>query len=152
MGRTFLSTFLLLSYLIGQPTYEFEIIPIPEMDTPLRMKGDGSAIVGTNYAGQALYWTDSTGLQVLGVGELWGISENDRIFAELANDNGNWEAALIEDGETTFLGNVEGGNTCDAFYSHGLGISSDGSTGVGMGWIDCGTSAFYWTDESGTSR
>ena len=149
MSRYFLFTFFFLSYLIGQTTYEFEIIPLPEMDTPLRMKGDGSAIVGTNYSGMALYWTDSTGVQVLGTGELWGISENDRIFAELANDNGNWEAALIEDGETTFLGNVEGGNTCDAFYSHGLGISSDGSTGVGMGWIDCGTSAFYWTDESG---
>ena len=110
MSRYFLFTFYLLSYLIGQTTYEFEIIPLPEMDTPLRMKGDGSAIVGTNYSGMALYWTDSTGVQVLGTGELWGISENDRIFAELANDNGNWEAALIEDGETTFLGNVEGGN------------------------------------------
>ena len=67
------------------------------------------------------------------------ISENDRIFAELENSVGNWEAALIENEEITFLGNIEGGNTCDAFYSHGLGISSDGSTGVGMGWINCGT-------------
>ena len=47
------------------------------------------------------------------------------------------------------MGTVEGGNTCDAFYSHGLGISVDGSTGVGMGWINCGTSAFYWTDSTG---
>jgi uncharacterized membrane protein len=28
-------------------------------------------------------------------------------------------------------------------------MSSDGLTGVGMGWINCGTSAFYWTDEDG---
>ena len=119
------------------------------MDTPLQMKGDGSAIVGTNYSGQAVYWSDSTGTVSLGVGELWGISDDDRIIAELANQNSNWEAALIENGEATFIGNVVGGNTCDAFYSHGLGISRDGLTGVGMGWTDCSTSAFYWTDEDG---
>jgi hypothetical protein len=42
------------------------------MDTSLRMKGDGSAIVGANYGGQVVYWFDSTGVQVFGVGELWG--------------------------------------------------------------------------------
>ena len=47
-------------------------ILIPEMDTSLRMKGDGSAIVGANYGGQVVYWFDSTGVQVFGVGELWG--------------------------------------------------------------------------------
>ena len=41
-------------------------------DTSLRMKGDGSAIVGANYGGQVVYWFDSTGVQVFGVGELWG--------------------------------------------------------------------------------
>ena len=42
------------------------------MDTPFRVKGDGSAIVGANYGGQVVYWFDSTGVQVFGVGELWG--------------------------------------------------------------------------------
>ena len=149
MNKIVIITLLLSEIIFCQPTYEFEIISIPEMDTPLRMKGDGSAIVGTNYGGQAVYWSDSTGIQILGVGELWGISENGRIFAELANEDGNWEAALIENGETTFVGNIEGGNTCDAFYSHGLNMSRDGTTGVGMGWINCSTSAFYWTDENG---
>lgn len=149
MNKIVIINLLLSAIVLCQPTYEFEIISIPEMDTPLRMKGDGSAIVGTNYGGQAIYWSDSTGIQVLGVGELWGISDDDRIFAELANANGNWEAALIENGETTFLGNIEGGNTCDAFYSHGLNMSRDGLTGVGMGWINCSTSAFYWTDDDG---
>jgi hypothetical protein len=134
--------------LSAQPTYEFEIMSIPDMETPLGMSSDGEKIVGTNYGGMAVYWSDSTGSLVLGMGEAWGISENDRIFAELENSDGNWEAALIENEEITFLGNIEGGNTCDAFYSHGLGISSDGLTGVGMGWINCGTSAFYWTDEN----
>ena len=140
---------LFIGLVSAQPTYEFEIISIPSMETPLRMNGAGTKIVGTNFGGQAVYWSDSTGVQVLGIGELWGISENNRIFAELENSDGNWEAALIENGETTFLGNIGSGNTCDAFYSHGLGISTDGSTGVGMGWINCGTSAFYWTDEDG---
>jgi len=139
---------LFFTILTAQPTYEFEIIAIPDMETPLGMSSDGEKIVGTNYGGMAVYWSDSTGSQVLGIGEAWGISENDRIFAELENSDGNWEAALVENEEITFLGNIEGGNTCDAFYSHGLGISSDGSTGVGMGWINCGTSAFYWTDEN----
>ena len=129
--------------------YQFEINSIPNMETPLSMNGDGTKIVGTNFNGQAVYWSDSTGTQVIGVGELWGISDNDRIFGELENDAGNWEAALIENGETTLLGNIEHGNACDAFYSHGLGISSDGLTGVGMGWKDCKTSAFYWTDDGG---
>jgi len=129
--------------------YEFEINSIPNMETPLSMNADGTKIVGTNFGGQAVYWSDSTGTQVIGVGKLWGISDNDRIFGELENNVENWEAALIENGEATFLGNIENGNTCDAFYSHGLSISSDGLTGVGMGWRDCKTSAFYWTDEGG---
>tara|TARA_B100000586_G_scaffold51571_1_gene34478 strand:+ start:1840 stop:4191 length:2352 start_codon:yes stop_codon:yes gene_type:complete len=140
---------LFIGLVSAQPTYEFEIISIPSMETPLSMNGAGTKIVGTNFDGQAVYWSDSTGVQVLGIGELWGISENNRIFAELENSDGNWEAALIENGESTFLGNIDDGNTCDAFYSHGLGISTDGSTGVGMGWINCGTSAFYWTDVNG---
>ena len=129
--------------------YEFEINSIPNMETPLSMNADGTKIVGTNFGGQAVYWSDSTGTQVIGVGKLWGISDNDRIFGELENNLENWEAVLIENGEATFLGNIENGNTCDAFYSHGLSISSDGLTGVGMGWRDCKTSAFYWTDEGG---
>ena len=129
--------------------YQFEINSIPNMETPLSMNGDGTKIVGTNFGGEAVYWSDSTGTQVMGIGKMWGISDNDRIFGELANDVENWEAALIENGETTLLGNIEHGNSCDAFYSHGLGISSDGLTGVGMGWKDCKTSAFYWTDDSG---
>ena len=129
--------------------YQFEINSIPNMETPLSMNGDGTKIVGTNFDGEAVYWSDSTGTQVMGIGKLWGISDNDRIFGELANDVENWEVALVENGETTLLGNIEHGNACDAFYSHGLGISSDGLTGVGMGWKDCKTSAFYWTDDSG---
>ena len=149
MKRSMMLFILVFVFIQAQPTYEFEIIPIPYMETPLSMNSMGTEIVGTNFGDQAVYWSDSTGTIVHGTGELWGISDNGRIFSELANTDGNWEAALIENGDVNFLGNVEGGNTCDAFYSHGLGISVDGSTGVGMGWINCGTSAFYWTDSTG---
>jgi len=140
---------ILFSIVGAQPTYEFEIMSLPYMETPLRMNSMGTEIVGTNFGGQAVYWSDSTGTIVHGTGELWGISDNGRIFSELANSDDYWEAALIDNGNVNFLGNVEGGSTCDAFYSHGLDISRDGSTGVGMGWINCGTSAFYWTDSDG---
>jgi hypothetical protein len=114
---------LFFTILSAQPTYEFEIMSIPDMETPLGMSSDGEKIVGTNYGGMAVYWSDSTGSQVLGLGEAWGISENDRIFAELENSDGNWEAVLVENEEITILGNIEGGNTCDAYNSHGRFIS-----------------------------
>lgn len=147
--KNYFSVAIITSFLVSQPSFNFEIIPIPNMETPLRMNSSGTTLVGTNFGGQAVYWSDSTGTIALGMGELWGISNNGRIFSTLKNSNNNWEAALTEDGESNFLGNVDGGNTCDAFYSNGLGMSSDGSIGVGMGWIDCTTSAFYWTDSSG---
>jgi len=97
---------LFFTILSAQPTYEFEIMSIPDMETPLGMSSDGEKIVGTNYGGMAVYWSDSTGSLVLGIGEAWGISENDRIFAELENSDGNWEAALIENEEITFRAKV----------------------------------------------
>ncbi|MDP7128349.1 MAG: T9SS type A sorting domain-containing protein [Candidatus Marinimicrobia bacterium] len=127
----------------------FEIISVPEMSIPLGMNSDGTKIVGTNSGGQALLWTEEDGIQVLGNGEAWEISENGRIVGEIVNNDGNTEAALWENDGWTFLGNIEGGGTCDAFLSSGLGISSDGSTAVGMGWINCSTEAFYWTESSG---
>jgi len=127
----------------------FEIISVPQMSIPLGMNSDGTKIVGTNSGGQALLWTEDEGIQILGDGEAWEISENGKIIGEIVNNAGNTEAALWENDDWTFLGNVEGGGTCDAFLSSGLAISSDGSTAVGMGWISCSTEAFYWTDATG---
>ena len=112
-----------ISMIKAQPSYEFEIFSIPNMETPLGINSNGTKIVGTNFGGQAVFWSDSTSTIAYGTGELWDISEDGRIFAELENSDENWEAALIENGETSFIGNVEGGNTCDNFFSHGLSIS-----------------------------
>jgi len=149
LNKALLLNIFLFSFGISQPVFEFEIIPIPEMGTPIQLKSDGSALVGESTAGEAIYWSDSTGVVSMGSGEIWGISDNDRLFGEMVNAQGILETVLIENGEIAFLGNVEGGGSCDAFYSHGLDISEDGLTGVGMGWINCGTEAFYWTDEDG---
>ena len=149
MYKLFSSILLFISIIIAQPSYEFEIFQIPSMETPLGINSNGTKIVGTNFGGQAVFWSDSTNTIAYGTGELWDIAEDGRIFSELENSDGYWEAALIENGEANFIGNIDGGGTCDSFFSHGLSISSDGSTGVGMGWINCGTSAFYWTSDNG---
>ena len=67
----------------------------------------------------------------------------------MVNGDGKREARLWENESWTFLGNVNGGSSCDNFLSSGLGISSDGSKAVGMGWINCSTEAFYWTASTG---
>ena len=94
---------ILFSIVGAQPTYEFEIMSLPYMETPLRMNSMGTEIVGTNFGRQAVYWSDSTGTIVHGTGELWGISDNGRIFSELANSDDHWEAALIDNGNVNFL-------------------------------------------------
>jgi len=96
--------FIFSPLLISQPNYEFEIIQLPNLQLPLDMNHDGTVIVGTDFSGQAIMWTEDEGEQVLGAGEAWGVSEDGRIFAEMINSNGNREAAIIENGEITFLG------------------------------------------------
>ena len=69
----------------AQPSYEFEIFSIPNMETPLGINSNGTKIVGTNFGGQAVFWSDSTSTIAYGTGELWDISEDGRIFSELEN-------------------------------------------------------------------
>ena len=116
------------------------------MTFPLGMNSNGTTIVGTNLYNQAVYWTYSDGAIIVGDGEFWSVSEDGKIAGSLINNEGQEEAAIWEDGNITFLGNIIDGNSCDAFYSSGLGMSSDGSTIVGMGWKDCSVEAFYWNN------
>ena len=71
----------------AQPSYEFEIFSIPNMETPLGINSNGTKIVGTNIGGQAVFWSDSTSTIVYDTGELWNISEDGRIFAEFKDSN-----------------------------------------------------------------
>ena len=122
----------------------YELTTFSEMTFPLGMNSDGTIIVGSNLNNQAVIWTASDGTTIVGDGEFWGVSEDGKIAGSLTNSAGKEEAVIWENGIITYLGNVPGGNSCDAFYSSGLGMSSDGTTVVGMGWENCSVEAFYW--------
>ena len=126
----------------------FELITIPEMAFPLSINNDASIVVGTNFASQAVIWTELEGVNIVGDGEFWGISEDGKVGGSLFNDAGKEEAVIWNNGTITFLGNIPNGNSCDSFYSSGLDISSDGSTVVGMGWKNCSVEAFYWNSQN----
>ena len=138
---------LVLSFLSAFLCYE--LATFNQMTFPLGMSDDGSFVVGSNLSSQAVIWTSSDGPSIIGTGEFWGVSNDGRVGGSLANADGKEEAVLWENGTATFLGNIPDGNSCDAFYSSGLGISSDGSTVVGMGWQDCSVEAFYWNQVDG---
>ncbi len=106
------------------------------------MTSDGTVVVGTNLYNKAVIWNASDGATIVGDGEFWGVSEDGKITGSLYNSAGKEEAVIYENGMITYLGNVPGGNSCDAFYSSGLGMSSDGTTVVGMGWENCSVEAF----------
>ncbi len=137
--------FMLMLNIAG--SYEFSTFS--EMTFPLGMNGDGTTIVGTNLYNQAVIWSSSDGITIVGDGEFWSVSEDGKIAGSLINDSGKEEAVIWENGNVTYLGNLPDGNSCDAFYSSGLGMSSDGSTVVGMGWINCGVEAFTWNSFDG---
>ena len=117
--------------------FGYEFTTFSEMTFPLGMNSDGTVIVGTNLYNQAVIWTESGGAEIIGDGEFWSVSEDGKIAGSLINSNGKEEAVIIENGIITYLGNIPNGNSCDAFYSSGLGMSADGTTVVGMGWKDC---------------
>ena len=130
--------------LIFNIALSYELTTFSEMTFPLGMNSDGTIIVGSNLNNQAVIWTASDGATIVGDGEFWGVSEDGKIAGSLTNSAGKEEAVIWENGIITYLGNVPGGNSCDAFYSSGLGMSSDGTTVVGMGWENCSVEAFYW--------
>ena len=102
----------------------YELTSIPQMVFPLDMNSDGSVVVGSSLNNQAVIWTSTEGVTVVGEGEFWGVSEDGKIAGSLINSAGKEEAVIFENGIITYLGNVPGENSCDAFYSSGLGISS----------------------------
>jgi len=129
--------------------FSYDLITFSDMTFPIGMNSEGTIVVGSNLSSQAVVWTEADGASIIGQGEFWGVSEDGKVAGSLINSNGKEEAAIWQDGTITFLGNIEGGNSCDAFLSTGLGISSDGSTVVGMGWEDCSVEAFYWNSLDG---
>ena len=141
LGGSIRISFIILIFNIA---LSYELTTFSEMTFPLGINSDASIIVGTNLNSQAVIWNASDGATIVGDGEFWGVSEDGKIAGSLYNSAGKEEAVIYENGIITYLGNVPGGNSCDAFYSSGLGMSSDGTTVVGMGWENCSVEAFYW--------
>jgi hypothetical protein len=139
----------LIFMLLFNIVLSYEFSTFSEMTFPLGMNSDGTIIVGTNLYNEAVIWSSSDGVTIVGDGEFWSISEDGKIAGSLINDLGKEEAVIWENGNVTYLGNLPGGNSCDAFYSSGLGMSSDGTTVVGMGWMNCGVEAFAWNSLDG---
>ena len=141
LGGSIRISFIILIFNIA---LSYELTTFSEMTFPLGMTSDGTVVVGTNLYNKAVIWNASDGATIVGDGEFWGVSEDGKIAGSLYNSAGKEEAVIYENGIITYLGNVPGGNSCDAFYSSGLGMSSDGTTVVGMGWENCSVEAFYW--------
>lgn len=115
---------------------------------------DGSVVVGTDFNG-AFRWTSTGGSQPLGsaVRALFGMSaDGNTVSANLPSamtPSGLKEAALwTSAGQTwTALGGLSG--SCSGTKTSNYGMSADGSTVVGLGWVGCAGRAFKWTQASG---
>ncbi|MBN1970438.1 MAG: T9SS type A sorting domain-containing protein [Candidatus Delongbacteria bacterium] len=129
---------------------EYELTFIPELPVPLGTNDDGTILVGQDFNNMAVVWSAETGATVIGEGAAWGVSDDGKVVASLINNDGLEEAAIWQNGEITWLGNIPGGSVCDTFISSGLAISADGTTVTGMGWHDdWSAEAYYWTAETG---
>jgi len=118
---------------------------------------DGNIVTGTDGL-VAFYWTERTGRVRLGEGEGWAVTNDTMIvgrFRDPDTQTPNGTATLVagywKNGEWTSIGGLPGVDPFDSeLYSHGYGVSHDGSTIVGMGWYpNYRAEAFYWTEATG---
>ncbi len=122
------------------------------------VSANGSVAVGTNGAGY-FYWTQQTGVvQIGGVppssggGQAKVSDDGSLICGTLLNPiSGNTEMGIysIPNAAWTPLGGI--GAPCSTELSSGWGISGDGSTVVGLGWLTCSPAhAIRWNTKEST--
>ncbi len=118
---------------------------------------DGKVAAGT-YFTTAFFWTEGTGQVLLGEGEAFAATNDTTIIGRFRDPNTvtpNGDPTLVagfwKNGTWTSIGGLPGVDPFDSeLYSHGYGVSSDGSTIVGMGWMpNYRVEAFYWTEATG---
>jgi len=118
---------------------------------------NGLVAAGTDLFGGAFFWTEGTGKVYLGDAEGFAVT-NDTIVVgrfrdpnTLTNGNPTLVAGYWKNGEWTSIGGLPGVVPFDSeLFSHGYGVSDDGTTIVGMGWYpNYRTEAFYWTEATG---
>lgn len=118
---------------------------------------NGGLVVGSAFAedGPVLTWTPGTGIVNIGGamrgGQVKISHDGARIVGTMLNDaSGYYEMGLYSTASSTWtpLGSL--GASSDGSASSGWGISGDGNTVVGLGWINAGSAhAINWTSGSG---
>lgn len=105
---------------------------------------DGSVIVGTS-GSQAVRWTESGGVETLGIGTGTGALGVSADGSVIAGVHGNQAFRWTETGGEQLLGDLPGGG----FESTAWGISADGNTVVGYSSSAGGREVFRWTEAGG---
>jgi uncharacterized membrane protein len=125
--------------------------------TPTAMNYNGTTVVGDN-GGEHFMWQDQTGVVLIGgvgpqgYGGQTGISSDGTIISgtRINPNTGLGELSLYDvDTETwTSLGGI--GGSSGSSTSSAWGISHDGSSIVGLGWVNAGSAhAIQWTAATG---
>ncbi|MDH4069883.1 MAG: T9SS type A sorting domain-containing protein [Ignavibacteria bacterium] len=118
---------------------------------------NGLIAVGFDWFSGPFVWTEGTGKIVLGDAEAYAVTNDTMVVGRFRDPNTlvNGQPTLVagywKNGEWTSIGGLPGVDPFDTeWYSHGYGVSDDGSTIVGMGWLpNYRVEAFYWTEATG---
>ena len=119
---------------------------------PVDISADGSTVIGAGFT-----WTEGGGQQavpgMVSGGGVPALSADGSIFTGTSTDpiSGLDVATRWSPGGVVLpLGGIPGGTPSGASLSSGYDISNDGSTVVGLAWVDAGTAAaFKWTAATG---
>lgn len=129
----------------------FQPLPLDHSFFPnaVRVSNDGSALCGWNN----FYWTEATGYLFPASGQVANVSGDGQIcVGELQVDGVGVAATWVPGGDWTPLAAMPGGESCDAFFSSGDALDTDGDVAVGLAWVPgCRAEAFRWTEDGGTT-
>ncbi|MEZ4650930.1 MAG: FlgD immunoglobulin-like domain containing protein [Candidatus Eisenbacteria bacterium] len=152
------ATLLLLIGSFGSAHAEVGLVNLGPGITPYAASEDGSVVAGYDTS-HYFYWTADGGMVGIGgsipgggVGGTPSISDDGTVLVgtDFNSVSGANEISyyVIADGAWTHLGGIGGQSGTE--ISSGYGISGDGETVVGLGWIDAGGAhAVKWRDATG---
>ena len=152
------ATLLFLTGSLGAAQADVGLVNLGSGITPYAASADGSVVAGYDTS-QYFYWTADGGMVGIGgtipgggAGGTPSISDDGTILVGTALNSvsGANEISyfVIADGEWTHLGGIGGQSGSE--ISSGYGISGDGETVVGLGWIDAGGAhAVKWRESTG---
>ncbi len=120
--------------------------------TPWDMSADGSVVLGSDATGLFL-WTSGGGKQYLGQSVLGGFprvsADGKKVVSTIPDANGDQFGGYYDGSTWTQVGFL-GGKSGNSFAT-GYGISGDGNSAVGLGWISGSMAlAFHWTPALGS--